>query len=332
MKTNELLTALVKVKSGIAEKNSIESMKCFYFTGVDIITYNETISVRHPFKTDFNMFINAKDLFNLVAKLTAKEIKFQEKDEKLNISCATMKANFAAIYDPETEVRIKEVSKSLNKIEWKKLPNNFQECVKFTLHTASTTDSDGTLIYISVNGKDCISSDNKRVSHATLKSEMDDMLIKASEVNGLLGISPTDYSVGRSWIHFKNEDNCIFSIRKVTGNYPDYLQFFEFDGQEVKFPKEIIEGVDITSIFADALVPVIKLKMTKGICVLSVKSESGTINYRSKISYTGEEIVFLINPNFLKEMIKYSPTVVIGDGKSKLKTESGFSLLTLFFS
>jgi len=332
MKTIDLLSVLGKVKPGIAAKNSIESMECFYFTGTDVITYNEIISVQHPFKTDFSMFIKAQDLYNLASKLTEKEIKFQEKNGKLNVSCSTMKANLSAIYNPETEEKINEVSKSLEKSDWKKLPENFQECVKFTIHTASSIDSDGTLTCININGKDCVSSDNSRISHAILKSEMDSMFIKASEINGLLNIEPTHYSVAGSWIHFKNKVNCIFSIRKITGDYPDYLQFFEFDGKEIEFPKEVIEGIDLTSILVDTSIPIIKFKMSKGICILSVKSESGTIIHRSKITYKGEEINFNINPNFLKEMIVHSSTIVIGKDKSRLETENGFSLLTLFSS
>jgi len=332
MKTKELLTVLEMVKPGIASKNVIESMTYFYFSGTDIITYNDQISIQHPFKSEFNLFVKAQDLYKLISKLTEKEIKIEEKNNKLNLTCKTLKANLNTINDSEMIEKIKNVSDSLKKVKWKSLPENFCNSIILCLPSTSTKDSDGTLTCVNIDGKNCISSDNNRISHAILTEEMDDMFIKASEIKNLDTIQPKQYSITKSWLHFKNADNCIFSIRKITGEFPDYLQFFNFDGKEINLPKEILEGINLTSILAGDSDPAIKFKITKGFCMLSSNSDAGTITHRSKIKYNGEEINFTINPDFLKEMMSHSATITVGDDKAKLQTGNSFSLLTLFFS
>ena len=332
METKELLNVLEKVKPGIASKNVIESMTYFYFSGTDIITYNDQISIQHPFKTKFNLFVKAQDLYKLISKLTEKEIKIEEKDGKLSLTCKTLKANLNTMNDPEVIERIKNVSDSLNKAEWKSLPENFCDSITLCSFSTSTRDSDGTLTCVHIDGKHCVSSDNNRISHAILTEEMDNMFIKATEIKNLDNIRPTQYSVTKSWLHFKNADNCIFSIRKITGEFPAYLQFFNFEGKEVNLPKEILEGINLTSILAGDSNPAIKFKIAKGFCMLSSNSDAGTITHRSKIKYNDEEINFTINPDFLKQMMSHSSTITVGEDKAKLQTGNSFSLLTLFFS
>ena len=69
-----LLDVLKKVKPGIASKDIIESMTYFFFSGEDIITYNDHISIQHPFKTNFSFFVKAKDFFSIVSKISVQEI------------------------------------------------------------------------------------------------------------------------------------------------------------------------------------------------------------------------------------------------------------------
>lgn len=332
MKTKELLNILSKTKPGISQKGMDDSMSYFYFSGKNIITYNDRISIRYPFKTDFKTFVKAVEFFNIITKLNSPKIKLFQKEDKLNVVCDTAKIKLAAIEDDEANLMIKNVSKSIKKSEWKKLPKNFKESIKLCSNTASIHESDGTLTYIYLDGTDCISSDNKRISHAILDSEVDCMFIKSTEVNNLSNIDPNEYSVEDSWIHFKNEDGCIFSTRRITGEYPDYLQFFEFAGEKIKLSNSITDGIDLTSVLADSSVPKVDVKIEKGSCIISIDSDSGKIQHRSKVDYKGKEINFIINPNFLKEMVSHSTSIIIGKDKAKLETENKFSMLTLLFS
>ena len=330
MKIQELIQALEKTRPGIASKDIIEAMSYYFFSGTDVITYNDKISIQYPLTTEFSLFVKATDLYKFVSKVKADEISMIEKDNKLVISSKKARATLATVDDTEVRQRIDSVSKSLKSTSWLELPDNFCDNISLCQYTASKTESEGTLTCVFINGNDVVSSDNNRVSHAVNSVSMETILVKASEVKHLMAIKPVKYAVTESWLHFGSKEGCIFSMRNIKGDYPDYLQFFNFDGTEINLPKEVLEGVDLTSILADSKDPIIDFKITKGFCMLSVQSDSGQIAHRSKIEYNGEDISFTINPDFLKEMVKHSYSIVIGDGKARLKTEN-FSMLTLLF-
>jgi len=60
-KTLKILSA---IKPGLAMKDIVEGMKNFYFDGKNIITYNDKVSIMHPFVTDFKSFIHAETFIN----------------------------------------------------------------------------------------------------------------------------------------------------------------------------------------------------------------------------------------------------------------------------
>lgn len=328
MKRQELLNVLGNVKPGIASKDIVEAMTYFYFSGSSIITYNDKISIQHPFKTDFSLFVKAKDLYGVISKLSASDVSLTKNGDKLNIKAKTMNANLAIIKDEEVIKRIDNVQKSLDGAEFKPVSDNFCNSISLCSFASSTQESEQSLTCVHVDGNDCIASDNMRVAHAIMDEPMDEMFIKATEIKNLNAINPTEYAVTKSWLHFKNEEDCIFSIRKVDAKFPDFLPFFDFEGDSVALPKNIIEGMDITSVFADDTTPTINLNFEKGVCIVSVKSDSGNAKHRSKIDYSGKPINFSINPNFLKEMMVHTSSIIIADDKARLETEN-FSLITM---
>lgn len=333
VRREELLTILERVKPGINSSDTISLMSYFFFSGTDVVSYNNRISVQYPFKTDFSLFTKASDLHKILSKLTTDTISLSEKDDKLNIKCKTMNASLATVQDDEVKERINTVKKSLKGIKvWKKLPNDFCNSLLLCSFTASKQESDGTLTCINIEGKDCISSDNNRISHSVMNGEVDNMMVKASEVKNLLSINPTKYSVQKSWLHFKNEEGCIFSIIRTEGQFPEFLRLFDFEGSTINLPDKLAEGMDVASVFTDDVDPVVLIKITKQFVAVSVKSDAGTVQYRSRINYKGEDFSFSVNPEFLKQMMEHSSTILINEGKAKLETGDGkFSMLATLY-
>jgi len=331
IKTKELLSILEMLRPGVDTKDIVESMTYYLFSGTDVITYNNKISIQHPFETDFSLFVKANDLYKLLTKTTVETITLSENNEKLNVSSKKFKANLSTIKDEEVSTRIANVANSLKNANWHSLPDNFCPSISLCSFTASTQESDGTMTCVNVDGVDCTASDNNRISHAVLNSDVDAMLIKASEIRNLVAIVPIEYAITKSWLHFKNKENCIFSIRKITGKFPEFIQFFDFTGSKIKLPSDIIEGVDITSIFMNAVDSAINFKIKDNLCIISIESDNGKVQHRSKLKYKGDEIAFAINPDFLREMMTHSSTITLSDDKAKLQTENGFELLTALF-
>lgn len=328
----KLQSILDKLKPSISAKDEANGMNYFLFSGTDITTYNDKISIQHPFKTNFQFFVTATDFYKLISKLTVKEIILEEKADKLHVKSKTVNASLPTITDDEVSTRISAVSNSIKKAKFKALPENFISSITLCSYFASTIESDQSLTCVYVDGSDCTASDNYRIAHATLDGPVDTMFIRATEIKALSDMDPTEYCVSKSWIHFRNADKCVFSIRAVKGNFPDFLAFFDFEGKELTLPDNIIEGMDITSIFADDSDPVVNVTISKGFVIISVTSDAGNVKYRSKIDYTGEEITFAINPEFLKKMMAHSSMITISDAKARLETDDKqFSLVTALY-
>jgi len=329
MKRTDLLKILEIVKPGIAGNTKIESMSYFFFSGKEVVSYNDKISIQHKLKTDFKMFVKANDLYSLVSRLKSDELKMKEEKGKLLIKTESTKASFSTISDDEVESRVKNVSKSLKKAKWEKLPDDF--CNSISLCSfAAEKEQKNTLGCVYVTDKNCMASDNKRVAFAKMSEKVEDMFILATEIKSLINTAPVKYAITKSWLHFKNKEGCVFSIRKVTGEFPDFLQFFDFKGTVVDLPKEIIDGIDIASIIISDIEPMITVNIKNKVLLINVKSESGKITHKTKVDYDGEEVQFSINPSFLKEMMTYSSKITIADDKMKLET-SNFSLLTSLY-
>ena len=56
---NNVLNILKMIKPGIASKDLVESMTYFFLSGNEIVTYNDRISITHPFQTNFSAFVKA---------------------------------------------------------------------------------------------------------------------------------------------------------------------------------------------------------------------------------------------------------------------------------
>jgi len=328
----KLLDILNKVKPGLSSKELVASMSYLYFSGKDIITYNDKICIQYPFKTEFNLFIKANNLYNLLLKSTTEVIALTEKQNKLNITSKKFKANLTAIKDSETKSRIEYISESLKGVTWKTLPDNFSDSVSLCSFTAAKYEVDTSLVCVYLNKDMCFSTDNSRISYAVLDREIDEMLILASEIKSLIALNPIEYSITTSWIHFKNKENCIFSIRKIEGKFPDCLPLFDFKGVTINLPKEILEGIDITSVLLNEEHAAINVKIEKNQCLLSIKTDAGKVQYKAKLKYSGTCISFNINSKFFKSLINYSSTIVYSEKKIKIQTDNGFSLLTALYA
>jgi DNA-cytosine methyltransferase len=330
MERKELAKIINHIKPGIQGNASLELLSHFYFSGKELVSYNDKISVLFPCKTEFTAFVKATDLSNIVNRCKDDIMKLSISGKKLNIRTKSMNVNLATLQDEELGKRLESVSESLKGAKWFTLPKNFSECVRLCAFASSKNEADQTLTCVKLGGERCYASDNMRIAKAVLSKKIKPMLIKASEIKNLTGINPTKYSGSNSWLHFKNDDGCIFSIRKVKGKFPDFEPFFDFEGTSINLPKELLVGADLASIFVDAIAPSINISIEKGKCVVSVKSDSGTIQHKSKIKYKGKPIKFSINPDFIKEMMSHSSNIVVSNDRARLDTEN-FSLLTTLF-
>lgn len=325
------LDVLSSIKPGLAVKDVVEGMKNFYFDGSSVITYNDKISILHPFKTDFQAFIDADILYKLIQKLPSEKFKLLKKNNKIVFNAPGLNVTLSSIEDPEIIQRIKLVKKEGKKIEWKKLPSNFCDSISLCSFAASPSETDSTLSCVKVDKDICVASDSKRIAYAKLEDTMDSIYIKATEVKNLVDIEPTYYGSSKGWLFFKNEKNCVFAMRKIEGGFPDWKPLFDFKGVSVDLPKELLNGIDLAAILTDKGSNHLSIYVENNKCKLVIKTETNRLQYTAPISYEGQPIDFVINPDFLKEMMRFSTSITFSEGVSKLETES-FAVLTALYS
>ena len=327
MKRLELLKALTAVKPGIASKDVIESMTYFFFTEKNVVSYNDRISIQYPINTGFNAFVKADEIYKVLSKLKSDTVDFTMDKNTLKMKSGKSLTAFVTIHDKQVIDRISTVEESMQEVKFKNLPDNFIESVKLCAQVASKNESDQTLTCIYISDTNMIATDNKRIAHAVLSSKMDTMLLRASEMKSLMDINPIKYGISGSWIHFQGESSCVFSIRTTKGEFPDMLKFMEFDGTSIMFPKEILNGVDLASIFTNDSDDYINVKIANKVCTLDKKAESGRTMFKEFIEYDGDPISFNIHPEILKDMLAHNTDIVIAEGRAKLHSDN-FTLVT----
>jgi hypothetical protein len=327
VKKSALLLALSSIKPGITTKGQSDGMSYFFFTGDRVISFNNSISISYPIVTGFSGFIKADALYNVVTKAKNETFTFSRADNKLQMKAGKVELDFMSKTDNNVSSRVSVVSESFKSSEKKPLPDNFIECVSLCSHIASNEEDKQTLTCIHIDGNEITSTDNKRIAIASMSSPMDKMLLKAKEMKALIAIKPLYYHPTKSWIHFSNDQGCVFSILDVKGEYPNMRQFMEFDGVCVSLPESILEGIDIASIFTDSIDPMITISIANGVCKIYKKSDMGNVNFEDSIDYSGEDISFYINHAMLQEMMIHSTKLIIDGTKARLVNEN-FSMVT----
>lgn len=331
IKRLELIKILQKLMPGIAKNESMEAMTYFFFSGKNIIAYNDKICIQYPMVTDFSLFVKASDFFKLLSKIKDEEVELSYEKNHLKIDTKKTKISLSTITDKELIERIKSVNKSFKESKWKKLPKDFMEKASLCSYTASKMEQEGTLTCVHLKEELCTSSDNTRISQAKLSSPVDEMLLKASVIKDLNLISPNGYKITKSWIHFKDENKCVFSVVKIKGDFPDFSKFTKFKGKEINIPSSILDAIDLVSILTDPDSPSINIKISKGIILIKSRVQNGNIRHRYKIDSGDTELELVINPQFLKDMIKFNSKIIIAEDKAKIETENDFFMITALY-
>ena len=334
MKVNkeDFYKILNTVKIGLSKSKSLESMLYFQFTGESIMAYNNEILITYKFKTDFSCFVHANNLMKTINKIKSTEIDISIVTDKFIIKTPDIQLKLNTIIDDEIPLRTNEIIKSIDKCKWYKLPSNFFDCIKLCQFAASKKESDKTLTCININKTIMISSDNNRVAKAILSKKMKSMLIQSDHVSTIINLNLLKYDITKSWIHFKEEnDNFILSVRRISGNYPDFSDIIDsLEGDKVELSKDILDGLDISEVFVDEFNSSIIITVKKNICIIKAKADSGSMQYRTKTEYNGKDFTFSVNPSFLKEMLKHSSILVHSDTKISI-TNGDFTIVTALF-
>jgi DNA polymerase III sliding clamp (beta) subunit (PCNA family) len=328
MKINrqELLTALGKVKPGLANKEMIEQSTSFAFMGEKIVTYNDEISISHPVKNlNITGAVKAEELYKLLGKLKKDEIEVEITDNEILLTSGKAKAGLTLQ---------QEITLPLDEIEigaWKKLPDpeEFKKALSFVLFSASKDMSRPILTCLHIGKAGYIeASDNQRLTRYQIKKlPIDIPLFPAFFINELLKYDFTHVclSKGKGWVHFKTDEETIFSCRCFPGEFPNTSHLLEVEGKEITFPKTINEILDRAIIFAKqdfAADENITVDIKDKKIQIRAEGPSGWFEEQANIRYSDNPLSFVINVNLFKDIINQSPSCIIGERCLKFTGEN----------
>ncbi len=331
MKINriELIEILKKIRPGLSNKEITEQATHFIFNKESILTYNDQISISHPFKSDLSCTVPAKEFYEILSKIEDDEIDFLVQEEKIQFKTKKVKLKLSVNIEINKSMLV-EPGK-----EWKKLPKNFIDGISFCSFSAAKENTHPILTAVYIKGNDIISSDNFRISQFFLSEKISDILLfNASVIKELVKFPVIQYSVSESWIFFKTEENVVFACRKIEGTFPDVSSILEVKGEEIILPDETKNAVDISSVLAEGELDSdkrINVSIKDGKLICSGQREIGEIDFTIKVdSLKGKEFNFGINPDFFKIILSKSNSVIINKTKLVFLSENFKHIISLF--
>jgi len=305
--TNKLKTALTLLKPGLSKKEIISNANCYLFKNNKIITYNDEVCFTYPIEDCGSEFAVVSDeLIKLVEKTKVDEISMELSESSLIFRAGKAKAGFKII---ENDFPID--GKMFDEIEWKPIPEDFATALRFAAMSASDDYTNPIIncVHISNSGE-IEGTNNYRLSYWNLNQEMpiNETLIPADNILKALTIQPTEISKDKDWVHFRNIDEVTASCRVLNETFPNVKHVLSgiVEGTDVVFPDKINEILDKASVFTtkEDVAKSVTITYKKNYLFVESESEAGFFKERVPMDIELNEFSFMINPTFLKDVLK----------------------------
>lgn len=321
MKVNkaELLKVLALVRPGLAKKEIVEQAQHFIFTGNDVVTFNDQVSIMHPFKSDFVFSVSGEDFYKIIDKITESEFELSLEEENIRIKSKKTNAALTTIVDEAAQVThlVDDLRQAMiGKNFWKPLPKDFTEGIYLCAFSASKDLGTGVRSCCAVR-KDAIhTTDNIRISTFIMESSMDEVLLPAKDAAELVKYKVTEYGISENWAHFRTADGIIFNCKTMKGDYPFEVCDGMFSDEDpiLTFPADLRENIEAIISLAEGdgdTNKSITVTIEKGKITCKAEKERGWITKTVESDYEGETFSMLIIPAFFCQVLKHATQFAI---------------------
>jgi hypothetical protein len=300
-----LMDALKRVMPGVdAEGSILQGADTFVFSGGQIHSFNDAVSVSVDFPTEdpIDGAVKAKEFYALLSRLSVDDIKIVAEDQRWRLRSGSAKVELSLL-DAGILDHIKGIRKDL---KWKALPKTFAEGLGLCKIGCNKSPFSG----IMISGKRMVSTDERRINRFALDSEMDQLWIADPAAFELMKIQDlAEYGLTDSWAHFRTAAGVVFSAKRLL---------------DQKFPLVKLEAIldacakakgDIEGVFPEKTIDVIDRASTFFI-------ESGDYRaVRLEFSGKGVEISAERAAGSYTEMVEWEKPMTIGDFTIYLDSE-----------
>ena len=316
--TEKFKQALSIVKPGLSNKDIIEQATKFVFMEGKLVTFNDEISIQHPLEElDFTGAVNSDELYKLVSRLKTEETEINHKDNELVFKAGRIKAGI--ILHKEINLPLEEIDEKQG--EWKKLPKDFTQGLKFVVGSCSSDMSSQIITCVNITGNTVSGSDRFRIARYEFKKDLPfETLIPAKTVKDLINFKPALVAKGSGgWLHFKDAQDVVFSCRILNEKYPNCDFLFEMKKPRVvALPPSLPEILERVTIFTDGdtqLDERVSVSFLKNKMVVESSSAVGWIKETEKIEYSDKDLDFIISPYLFRDIVKNNNTMKVTKDK-----------------
>jgi hypothetical protein len=322
--TAQLKEALSIVKPALANKEILEQTTSFAFLNGRVITYNDEISISHPFECDFEGAVKAEELYGLLTKITKDDVSLSVEETELIVSSGRMKAGLKM--HTQINLPLRAIPKKMEPIPD---PEKFYNLVELAMRTCSSDMSTPKLTCVSIKKTGEITgADNYRLVQCKGKPlPTDDFLLPAVSAVEVLKLSPTHMFLEKGWVHFKNKEETVISCRHLEDNYVGDAMIRGVlninSVMSIHFPDKMEEMLSRVAVLAkresilDESINVV-LKDNKISLEASSKETGSWVREKTGIDFTGDS-QFFISPTLFSDILKITNEAELDKSKTKMK-------------
>lgn len=310
----DLLKKLGLCMSGIEKGNPIlQGADSFIFYKDRIFAYNDMISVSVPIENtemlvkNLEGAVRAEEFFKIINKIPNDEIIFEANDKTWVLKSGRAKAELALV-EFDYEKRLNEIQID---DDWIELDDDFITGLNVCKMAKNTTPLSG----IFIKDKFIISTDGYQINRFAMKNELPEFWISDKSMGELLKFNKFNkVQVQNNWVHFKSENDIVFSLKTlITIRYPYATCCELLDNVDLgsfikgKFPNEIKEVVERASVFDATLENHQAVKFTIDSEGVEVSSENAVGNYSEKVLWEDgnkdfETMVIYVDPDVIRAL------------------------------
>lgn len=332
----ELESLLGALKGGVSSKNN--GFDLLYFSDKKISTFNDEVAVSADFNSLVTALVPFNEFYDAVKKLNKTEPTAMLDRVDMNTLLLKVKRAqlaFTVVQDDTAAERYSIPTEQLDKAKWYDLPENFAEIMASAAACTSTNRTTYMLTCVYIHRHDIFGADLTSAYWAQVPENLETMAINNKHVKSILQINPDKYTCTESFYHFLNSDyNCIMSVRRVNGTYPDYKKFFEVTGSTVTYnPDEAKKALELASVLVakDENVKV-TAKQTKNDVFMYVQGSSTKGNSQSRFAVSidsGKLPSFAAPPAVLKRCFEQADTFIVSNSVLKCDLQDGSYVISL---
>lgn len=290
---NQLLESLKVCMSAVKSNSNIQGADCFIFHKGRVYCYSDSIAVSTPIKQndlieDLEGCVKADEFFKIINKLSDQEIKFNTTEE----GNWFLKSGKSKIEMSLIDLDVKSILRAVNpKDDWIDIPEDFIYGIGLCKMSSNKTQVAG--IYFSED--QIVSTDGNQMNCYKFENvELPTFWISDNSINELLKLKNIRcLQVQKSWVHFKTEDDVIFSVKTLQSDLYPYEKLNSILNSSdiadatihANLPKVLFEAIDRAVSFSIDIAkrPAVRLSISKD--KINVSSERSSGKFVEKVAW-----------------------------------------------